>query len=127
MLKLFYVCTFVLLMTAAALQLNDSDVLFWGCFYSLCALVPLLALLKIRLLALYAICIAYGLVTAGISLSGGITFLQHFGEVSLLQDMSPDRPYLEETRELLGSLIALAFVIACILLGRNRKANAADN
>jgi hypothetical protein len=80
----------------------------------------LLAVFRIYSRALYWVCAAFAIVLAGISLGGGIEFLHHIPEVSLLHGMSPDRPYVEETRELLGALIALAMISVSPFF-RNRR------
>jgi hypothetical protein len=104
----YHVAAFLLLITAAALQLNDPDPLYWGGFYLVCALVPLLAIFRINSWILYALCGIYGLVVIIPTVDGFIQDLQ-LAE-PLLQQMSADKPYIEEAREFLGALIALALI-----------------
>lgn len=118
--KLYHVPVFLLLAIATAIQLNDPDPLFWGGFYLLCALVPLLAGFNIHNWILYGVCALYGVIAIGISVSGGLEFLHHVPGESLLHDMSPDKPYIEETRELLGSAIAVAIVVAYAWFNRKK-------
>jgi hypothetical protein len=99
---------FLLLIAAAALQLNDPDPVYWGGFYFVCSLVPLLALFRINNWILYVLCGIYGLVVIIPTIDGFIQDLR-LAE-PLLQQMSPDKPYIEEAREFLGALIALALV-----------------
>lgn len=126
MLMLYHVVAFLLLITSAAVQFNDPDPWLWGTFYFLCALVPLLAIFKIYNRALYWVCAVFAILLAGISLGGGIEFLRHLPEASLLHGMSPDRPYVEETRELLGALIALGMISVYPFL-KPKKANETAN
>lgn len=126
MLMLYHAVAFLLLITAAALQLNDPDPWLWGTFYFLCALVPLLAIFNVYSRALYWVSAVFAIVLAGISLGGGIQFLRHLPEASLLHGMSPDRPYVEETRELLGALIALA-IISVYPIQNRKKTNETAN
>lgn len=110
MLMLFDLAAFLLLTTAAALQFNDPDPWFWVSFYFVCALVPLLAFFKIYSRVLFWLGVAFSVTAIGLTVDGGIDYLRHIQEESLLQGMSPDKPYIEEARELLGALIALAII-----------------
>lgn len=119
-LMFYHLLAFILLAWFAALQLNDPDPLYWGGFYGLCALVPLLAAFRVESRILYALCMLYGVTALVLSLHGGLEYLGHADE-SLLHGMSPDKPYIEETRELLGSLIALGMISFYPLTRRRRK------
>lgn len=108
-LHLFFVA---LLVYTAWLQVNDPDPLFWVSLYLLAALAPLMHLLqKPAKGRCYILGLAAGFCLAGIAmvLSGAANYLDHLNE-SLIQDMSPERPYIEEARELLGTLIALSVI-----------------
>jgi len=103
----------ILLVYVAGLQLNDPDPLFWITLYLGAALAPLMHLLdKPRSGRSFILGLSAGYCLAGIAmvLSGASNYLDHIGQESIISDMSPDRPYIEETRELLGTLIALAIV-----------------
>jgi len=108
----------VLLLYFAFVQLNDPDPVFWAALYVLCAAVPSLALFgfhsRLLLLASVVFCIVAMAFTAG----GALEYLPHSGEESLLQDMSPDKPYIEETREFIGTAIALSLVIVAAIVTR---------
>jgi hypothetical protein len=114
MLKSIHLFPFALLAYFAWLQLNDPDPVFWVCLYSLAALAPLMHFLNKPTHAIrkYILGIAAGFCLAGVVLvlEGAAGYLDHIGEESLIQDMSPDKPYIEETREFLGALIALGIV-----------------
>ena len=104
----YHVVAFLLLIAAAALQLNDPDPVYWGGFYFVCSLVPLLAIFRINSRILYVLCGIYGLAVIIPTIDGFIQDLR-LGEL-LLQQMSPDKPYVEEAREFLGALIALGLI-----------------
>jgi len=115
MYKALHALLSTLLVYIAWLQLNDPDPLFWASLYLLAALVPLLQLISAKsCFKKYAIGIATGFCLAGIALvfSGATGYFPHANEESLIQDMSPDKPYIEEARELIGTLIALTIVLA---------------
>lgn len=125
MLMFYHLPAFLLLSTAAALQLNDPDPLFWGGFYLLCALVPLLAIFKIHSRLLYGLCFLYGIAAMALTSGGSVEYLQHAHEESLTQAMGPDKPYIEEAREFLGAVIALCII--SVYLFRNRKTDETAN
>lgn len=108
--KLGHTVAFALLAWTTLVQLNDPDPFFWVGLYGLCAVVPALAFFGRHYTLLNWACIAYCGVALAISISGAVEYLQHASEESLVQDMSPDKPYIEITREFLGTLIALSIV-----------------
>ncbi len=107
-LMIYHLLAFLLLVVAAVLQLNDPDPLYWGGFYALCALIPLLAVFRIHSRVLYALCAIYGLAVIIPTLDGFWNYVRQ--AEPLLQQMSADKPYIEEAREFLGALIALGLV-----------------
>lgn len=114
MLRLIHLIPAALFAYFAWLQLDDPDPGFWACLYLLAALVPLMHYLdkpRPRLRG-YLCGVAAGFCLAGIllGLAGATRYLDHVADESLIQDMQPDKPYIEQTREFLGSLIALAVV-----------------
>lgn len=116
---LFFVA---LLVYVAWLQLNDPDPLFWSSLYLISAAAPLLHFLNKPIPGhLYILGIAAGFCLAGIAMvfSGASNYLDHLDE-SLIQDMSPSKPYIEESRELLGTLIALAIIAVYSWLARKK-------
>lgn len=70
----------------------------------------------------YILGLSAGFCLAGIAmvLSGAANYLDHFRQESLIQDMSPDKPYIEEARELIGTLIALSIVAYYSWLARKK-------
>lgn len=119
MLMFYHLLAFILLAWFAALQLNDPDPVYWGGFYGLCALVPLLAAFRVESRILYTLCMVYGVTALVLTGSGSLEYLGHVDE-SLLHGMRPDKPYIEETRELLGTLIALSLISVYPLTRRRR-------
>ena len=121
----YHLLAFITLACFAALQLNDPDALFWFGFYGLCAITALLGAFKIDIRIPYALCLLYGVVVLwNPTTPGFIEFLRHAGTESLLYGMSPDRPYIEEAREFLGSCIALGLVTICFFISFKRKRTA---
>jgi hypothetical protein len=108
LLVLYYIAAFLLLILFAAWQFNDPDPLLWGGFYAACALIPLLAVFRIHSWILYALCVVYGIAVIAPTIDGLFEYLRH--SESLLYGMSPDRPYVEEAREFLGTLIAFGLI-----------------
>ncbi|HEX7028915.1 MAG TPA: transmembrane 220 family protein [Gammaproteobacteria bacterium] len=106
---LFDLAAFLLLAIAMVLQFNDPDPWFWASFYFICSLIPLLAVFKVYNKVLYWLGVAFCVAAIVLTFNGGMEYLRHTEE-SLLQGMSADKPYIEETRELLGTLIALAII-----------------
>ena len=119
----------MLLAIAAGVQFNDPDPVFWVGLYLLSAVAPLLYAFKVKLRyghivnGLAALFCVAGLVC---TVSGGIEYLQHVREESLIQGMSPDKPYIEETRELIGALVGLGVVGVYWYLGVRRNRGSVD-
>ena len=106
-----------LLAYSAWLQVNDPDPIFWIIMYLTCAMVPLITLGKINAgfinitASLAAILCVIAMM---LTWQGMLEYLSmHLSNESLLNDMSLDKPYIEEGREFIGTLIALVVVIVC--------------
>jgi hypothetical protein len=123
MFMLYHLLVFLLLLAAAALQLNDPDPLVWGGFYAMCALVPLLAAFRIDIRILYVLCLIYGIVVIAPTVDGMLEYLHHAGTDSLEQ-MAQDKPYIEEGREFLGALITLGLISVYPVVQWKREARA---
>lgn len=113
---LFALC----LLAFAALQVNDPDPATWILFYLICAAVPILALANRPIKAVFWIAVAVCAITLGIYAEGAYNYYLHRNTEPLMQSMNPKKPYIEEAREFLGALIALALVIISHLLARRR-------
>jgi len=114
LIKFLHLALTLLLAYTAYLQFNDPDPLFWVTLYTLAAAVPLAALLNIRRSTtanLTGIAAGFCLAGVALTLSGGMEYLDHISNESLIQDMSPFKPYIEEARELIGTVFALAVVL----------------
>jgi len=101
----------LILVSFAVLQLNDPDPMLWASFYFICALVPLLALFNKPNRTVFWFAAALSIVAMGIYLRGAYTYYLHSNEEALMQSMNPAKPYIEEAREFLGSLIALFLIV----------------
>ena len=100
----------------AAVQLNDPDPAFWVGLYIMCAAVPLLGVFGYQSRLLLGASVVYCIVALAITVGGALEYLPRAADESLLQDMSPDKPYIEETREFIGAAIALCLVILATLV-----------
>ena len=109
------------LFSFAYLQLNDPDPIIWTSFYLICALVPALSLLNKPNRVLFWIALPMCIAALGIYAQGAFTYYQHSHEEALMQSMNPAKPYIEEAREFLGSLIALCLVAASYYLSPAMK------
>ena len=100
----------VLLLVMITVQYNDPDGLFWMAVYGASALVPAMHLAGKNNLYIFGIAALLCLYAAVISFSGVTEYSHHLQTESLLQPMSPDKLYLEQSREFFGALIALALI-----------------
>lgn len=100
----------LLLLAMVAVQYNDPDELFWVAVYGICALIPAIHLAKLDNVYLFGLAVLLCIYAAAISFGGVIEYMQHLQTESLLQPMSPDKLYLEQSREFFGALIALALI-----------------
>ncbi|MCA8923741.1 MAG: transmembrane 220 family protein [Planctomycetes bacterium] len=92
------------------LQLNDPDPALWVAYYGGVTVLGGLGAAK-----RYPLWLAGGLTAAGavwsLTLAPSVlTWLRGYPASDILYGMSPDRPYIEESRECLGLAIA---VVAC--------------
>ena len=110
----------LVLLFFAALQFNDPDPLFWIGLYGVAALGPLLTLFRPFNGSLFWLGFGYCVAGVTLTLGGGLEFLPHVGQEPLMQDMNPEKPYIEQAREVMGSLITLAIITAHSFLHRGR-------
>ncbi len=111
---LFFALT---LIAFAYLQLNDPDPVVWTLFYLICAIVPLLELMNKRNRYVFWIAVGLCIIDLGTYTHGAYTYYLHSSEEALMQSMNPAKPYIEEAREFLGSLIALILINISYWLG----------
>ncbi len=125
LIKLFFT---LLLIVMAWLQLNDSDPIFWVCLYLVCAIVPVTSLFKANRLVTHlfaGMATLLCLIALMMSGQGSFEYLSlHFNNESLIQDMNPNKPYIEEAREFFGALFALIVVLVCWRFAQRKKVNA---
>jgi len=123
--KLFFS---LLLIFVAYLQLNDPDPFFWVFLYLVCAIVPGISLfkpLRLRMHLFASIATLFCLTALIMSWHGSMEYLfLHFNNESLIQGMSPNKPYIEEAREFFGALFALSIVLVYWRLDQRKTVNA---
>ncbi len=106
-----------LLAYSAWLQVNDPDPMFWIIMYLTCATVPIITLGKINAGFIHitaSLATILCVIAMMLTWQGMLEYLSvHLSNESLLNDMSLDKPYIEEAREFIGTLIALVVVIVC--------------
>lgn len=119
--KLVLLVIFIILCGFTWLQLNDPDAIFWVIIYGVAALVPLLGLVRRSYLPISLIAVALCLMELIMNIPGYYTYWLHHQNEALMQSMNPDKPYIEEAREFLGSLIALLLVFTSHYLGKEKN------
>ncbi len=123
--KLFFS---LLLIYVAWLQLNDPDPVFWVFLYLICAIVPVISLFKPDKLHTHlfaGIATLFCFTAMVMSWPGSMEYLSlHLNNESLIQDMSPNKPYIEEAREFFGALFALSIVVVYWRLDQRKTVNA---
>ena len=116
--KLIDLVLALVLLSFAAIQLNDPDPLFWVALYGVAALGPLITLFRPFSAPIFWTGVGYCLAGVALTLGGGVEYLQFADEEPLMQAMSPDKPYIEQAREVIGALITLAIIGAHFFLHR---------
>jgi multidrug efflux pump subunit AcrB len=107
---------FLLLLTSAFLQLNDPDPILWTTYYVICAIVPLLLVMKRFNAVVFWVGVVASLVIMGIYAPGTLEYLRHAAQEPLMQSMNPAKPYIEEARECIGGFITLCILLLCRFL-----------
>jgi hypothetical protein len=115
-LVIYHLLAFLTLMVFAALQYNDPDAMFWGGFYATCALIPLLAVFGLRNWILYALCAIYAIVVISPAINGFFEYMRSTDSLVYGMGMNSDKPYIEEAREFLGTLVAAGLITTSMLL-----------
>lgn len=114
---LFTLC----LLAFAALQFNDPDPATWILFYLICAAVPALALATRPIKPVFWIALAVCTIALAMYAEGAYNYYLHRDTEALMQSMNPEKPYIEEAREFLGTLIALVLIVISYLLARRHQ------
>ena len=120
LIKTLYFIFGITLLSFAGLQFNDPDPIIWISFYVLCAFIPSLLFLNIFNRPLFILAIIWCGVELFISAPGAYQYYLHMAEEPLMQGMNPQKPYIEECREFLGALIALALVLISAVLAKKK-------
>ena len=120
LIKTLYFIFGITLLSFAGLQFNDPDPIIWISFYVLCAFIPSLLFLNIFNRPLFILAIIWCGVELFISAPGACQYYLHMAEEPLMQGMNPQKPYIEECREFLGALIALALVLISAVLAKKK-------
>lgn len=111
----------------ASLQLNDPDPIIWSSFYIICALVPSFLLFNKFYRALFWLAIAICTIQLFIAAPGAYEYYLHRTEEPLMQSMNVQKPFIEECREFLGSLIALVLVVVSTLFSQTKYSKSASS
>jgi hypothetical protein len=112
----------IMMLVFAYLQLNDPDPFLWVLIYVLvAAMLVLSAFGKRNSYAFWGLVIII-LIPMGLLSPGLFQWLMYEPAEDLLYGMSPDRMYIEESREFLGLFIALLFLIPVYIQLRNDAA-----
>ncbi|HTF84533.1 MAG TPA: transmembrane 220 family protein [Cellvibrio sp.] len=114
--RIFAFLLFLLLLTSAFLQLNDPDPILWTTYYVICAIVPLLLVMKRFNAVVFWVGVVASLVIMGIYAPGTLEYLRHAAQEPLMQSMNPAKPYIEEARECIGGFITLCILLLCRFL-----------
>lgn len=98
----------LLFIAFAALQYNDPDPLLWMVVYSYVALIPVLYLLNIYPVKTILFSIIVLVIFSSFYIPGVIDWLRYGTMREIAQEMKATKPYIEESREFFGIIIALA-------------------
>lgn len=118
LIKSFLLVIFITLCWFSWLQFNDPDAPLWIFIYGIAALVPLFGLFGKTSFVFSMIVAIICLTALLVNIPGYYTYWLHHHDEALMQSMNPDKPYIEEAREFLGSLIALLLVASSHYIGK---------
>lgn len=124
--KIFNTVCCVLFLISAGLQYNDVDALLWIALYGYGAWACYMAARGRYLIwsyvsgiVVYLAFVVYYLIFK----HGVIEWLQHHAAKDLVQSMKADKPWIEETREVLGLLILVSVLAVDWIVAARRKAS----
>jgi hypothetical protein len=122
--KYLYIILALLMCYFTAVQFNDPDALLWIILYgSSVILLFMAAFNRFPLIPLILVSVAY-LVGIVILFPGVIEWINKEHGENLMQKMSDGKMYIEETRECLGLIIALIFILIPLSVAiKNRRQN----
>lgn len=122
--KTFSIVFCILFLISAALQYNDVDPLLWIVLYGYGAWACYMAARGRYLVRAYAlgIVVYLGFVVYYLIFKHGVLdWLQNHEAKDLVQSMKADKPWIEETREVLGLLILIAVLAVDWVVAVKRK------
>src|SRR5690606_22485274 len=122
--KVFNIVCCILFLISAGLQYNDVDPLLWIVLYGYSAWACFMAARGRYIIwsymlgvVVYLAFVAYYLIFK----HGALDWFQHHATSDLVQSMKADKPWIEETREVLGLLIMVAVLAIDWIVGAKRK------
>lgn len=113
--KIYSLITFLVFTAFAVIQFNDPDPLYWVSVYGILALEALLWFLKGRLRIVAIVTTVVLLIALALSIPGFIAWIRDGAELGIWGAMTDEKAYIEEVREFLGLLIALAFQVPFVI------------
>lgn len=126
--KAFNIICCILFLISAGLQYNDVDPLLWIALYGYGAWACYMAARDRYLIWSYVLGIVVYLAFVVYYLifkHGAIEWFQHHAAKDLVQSMKADKPWIEETREVLGLLILVAVLAFNWIVAAKRKRSGA--
>jgi hypothetical protein len=107
--KILPISLFIIFFVFAAIQVNDPDPLLWIALYGVVAGCAVIRLWAPQLeFSIWLTGIQVGMLVYGLFLVPGfIEFLGQPDKIDLVGQMKAESPWIEETRELIGLLIAI--------------------
>ncbi|MFQ5936977.1 MAG: transmembrane 220 family protein [Acidiferrobacterales bacterium] len=111
----------VLFLLSMAVQFNDPDPLLWMAIYGAVALIAALAVFSKFYVPLILIVLVICLGGSLYLMPSVFELLLNHNPGELFGTMSPDRPYVEESRESLGLLIAVVALVYFLILARKLR------
>lgn len=109
--KLVKIIFGILLIIFAILQYNDPDPWLWISIYSAAAAIIFFDAAGFKMRKVYFIAIAIFALFSLVYIPGVITYFSEGDPGEIVGSMKAEKPYIEETREILGLLIVIAAFI----------------
>lgn len=106
--RVFSALTCALFGLTAYLQFNDPDPILWIVYYGSVGLLGGLGVFRIYPAWLAACLTGFGAGWSALLAPSVVTWLRGHTVGDIVHAMSPDRPYIEESRECLGLAMAVA-------------------
>lgn len=104
--KLYSILYALIFFVFAFLQFNDPDPIFWICTYSLAAIASLLRVFGTYHKKMFMGITVFLLLASLFYVPGFIEYLFQPNKSDIVDGMIRKKPYIEETREFIGLLLA---------------------